>query len=59
MVAQNREYFFAAINDEKMELNSIVNGNGIGKINFYPIKLVFHNWVIAKSYSHVGRNKRV
>jgi hypothetical protein len=42
MVAQNQEYFFAAINDEKMELNSIRNVMETeGKINFYPRKLVF------------------
>jgi hypothetical protein len=56
MVA-HQEYFFF-INDEKMELNSIRNVmETVVKSNLSD-KIGFHNWVIAKSYSHVGRNKK-
>jgi hypothetical protein len=59
MVAQNREYFFAAINDEKMELNSIRNVMETELVKSISIrKLVFIMGYSAKSYSHVGRNKK-
>jgi hypothetical protein len=55
------EYFFAAINDEKMELNSIRNVMETELVKSISIR---ENWFFimgysAKSYSHVGRNKRV
>jgi hypothetical protein len=44
---------------KKMELNSIRNVmETVVKSNLSD-KIGFHNWVIAKSYSHVGRNKKI
>jgi REP element-mobilizing transposase RayT len=53
MVAQNQEYFFAAINDEKMELNSIRNVMETELVKFLSEKIGFHNWVIALNHIHM------
>jgi REP element-mobilizing transposase RayT len=54
MVAQNR-IFFAAINDEKMELNSIRNVMETELVKSISIRenWFFHNWVIALNHIHM------
>jgi REP element-mobilizing transposase RayT len=55
MVTQNREYFFGAINDEKMELNSsgkIIETELVKSISIRE-NWFFHNWVIMPNHIHL------